>query len=146
MDEAPGGPGRDRGFKARKREDHALVLIESLKKDLRDLAEVRRILRELGRYYDPVPGGAIMEVDHQRAIVEALESGRQAEALAVVEQRYELASGQLAPLFWGGLVVAGLVVPLLVDLVGLKLSGAVPAALVLVGGFILRYVIVMANA
>ena len=31
-----------------------------------------------------------MEVGHQRAIVEALEAGRQAEALAVVEQRYEL--------------------------------------------------------
>jgi len=57
-----------------------------------------------------------------------------------------LVSGQMAPLFWGGLVVAGLVIPLLVDLVGLKLPGAVPAALVLVGGFILRYVIVMANA
>ncbi len=52
----------------------------------------------------------------------------------------------MAPLFWGGLVVAGLVIPLLVDLVGLKLPGVVPAALVLVGGFILRYVIVMANA
>ena len=46
----------------------------------------------------------------------------------------------------GGLVLVGLVIPLLVDLVGLKLPGAVPAALVLVGGFILRYVIVMANA
>jgi formate-dependent nitrite reductase membrane component NrfD len=57
-----------------------------------------------------------------------------------------LVSGHLAPLFWGGLVVVGLVVPLLVDLAGLRLPGAVPAALVLVGGFILRYVIVMANA
>ena len=55
-------------------------------------------------------------------------------------------SGHLAPLFWGGLVVAGLVIPLLLDVSGLKLPGAVPAALVLVGGFILRYVIVMANA
>src|SRR5882672_3238365 len=57
-----------------------------------------------------------------------------------------LVSGHLAPLFWGGLVVVGLVIPLLVDLAGLGLPGAVPAALVLVGGFILRYVIVMANA
>ena len=57
-----------------------------------------------------------------------------------------LVSGPIAPLFWGGLVVAGLVVPLLVDLLGLKLPGVVPAALVLVGEFILRYVIVMANA
>ena len=57
-----------------------------------------------------------------------------------------LVTGQLAPLFWGGLVAVGLVLPLLVDLTGLKVPGAIPAALVLVGGFILRYVIVMANA
>jgi polysulfide reductase chain C len=57
-----------------------------------------------------------------------------------------LVTGQLAPLFWGGLVAVGLVVPLLVDLAGLKVPGAIPAALVLFGGFILRYVIVMANA
>ena len=90
MDEASGEPVRDRGFKARKREDHALVLIEKLKENLADLAEVRRILRELGRYYDPVLGGAVMEVGHQRAIVEALEGGRQAEALTLIQQRYEL--------------------------------------------------------
>ena len=57
-----------------------------------------------------------------------------------------LLSGHLAPLFWGGLVVVGLVIPLLLDLSGLRLPGAAPAALVLVGGFILRYVIVMSNA
>lgn len=90
MAEESGGPARDRGFKARKREDHALVLIEELKGNLHDLSKARRILRELGRYYDPVLGGAIMEVSHQRAIVEALEAGRDAEALAAVEERYRL--------------------------------------------------------
>jgi formate-dependent nitrite reductase membrane component NrfD len=57
-------------------------------------------------------------------------------------------SGSLAPLFWGGLIVVGLIVPLLLDLVGsrVKAVGAVAAVLVLVGGFILRYVVVMANA
>ena len=102
MDEASGEPGRDRGFKARKREDHAFVLIERLKENLADLAEVREILRELGRYYDPVLGGAIMEVRHQRAIVEALEAGRQAEALTVIEQRYELYLKDRAHLGHGG--------------------------------------------
>ena len=102
MDEGLGEPLRDRGFKARKREDHALVLIERLKENLADLAEVRRILRELGRYYDPVLGGAIMEVPHQRAIVEALEAGRQAEALAVIEQRYGLYLKDRAHLGRGG--------------------------------------------
>ena len=102
MDEASGGPVRDRGFKARKREDHALTLIEQLKESLEDLAEVRRILRELGRYYDPVLGGAIMEVGHQRAIVEALEAGRQAEALTLIQQRYELYLKDRAHLGHGG--------------------------------------------
>jgi hypothetical protein len=90
VDETRGEPARDRGFKARKREDHALQLIERLKESLDDVMEARKILRELGRYYDPVLGGAIMEVAHQRAIVEALEAGRRAEALALIEQRYEL--------------------------------------------------------
>jgi hypothetical protein len=102
VDETSREPVPDRGFKARKREDHALGLIERLKENLADLAEARRILRELGRYYDPVLGGAIMEVAHQRAIVEALEAGRQAEALAVIELRYELYLKDRAHLGPGG--------------------------------------------
>ncbi len=54
-------------------------------------------------------------------------------------------SGTFAPLFWGGLVVAGLGVPLALEFVGSK-ARAVPAlsaVLVLVGGFLLRYVILM---
>jgi hypothetical protein len=89
-DESSPGPSRNRGFKERKREDHALVLIRELKGNLGDMTKVRRILLELGRYYDPVLGGAIMEVRHQRAIVEALERGKVAEALALVEERYDL--------------------------------------------------------
>jgi len=100
--ETPGEPVRDRGFKARKREDHALQLIERLKESLDDLIEVRKILRELGRYYDPVLGGAIMEVANQRAIVEALEAGRRAEALDLVEHRYQLYVKDRAHLGRGG--------------------------------------------
>jgi hypothetical protein len=100
--EAPGEPARDRGFKARKREDHALQLIERLKESLDDLVEVRKILRELGRYYDPVLGGAIMEVANQRAIVEALEAGRRAEALDLIEHRYQLYLKDRAHLGRGG--------------------------------------------
>ena len=56
-----------------------------------------------------------------------------------------LTIGHFAPLFWGGLVGLGLIIPLALDLVGhrLKLLGAVSAVLVLVGGFVLRYVVVM---
>jgi formate-dependent nitrite reductase membrane component NrfD len=53
--------------------------------------------------------------------------------------------GSLAPLFWGGLVVVGLAVPLVLELTAHRRAaiGAVSAVLVLVGGFVLRYVMVM---
>ena len=56
-----------------------------------------------------------------------------------------LVSGPFAPLFWGGLVGLGLVLPLLIDVVGhrVRALAAVAAALVLVGGFVLRYVVLM---
>src|SRR5262245_20364490 len=89
--DAEGGDGaRDKGFRRRKREDHALVLIEQLEQSLSDLSTTRRILRELGRFYDPVLGGAIMGLPEQRAIVEALEGGRPDEARALIRRRYEL--------------------------------------------------------
>jgi DNA-binding GntR family transcriptional regulator len=37
-----------------------------------------------------VLGGAILEVRHQRAIVEALEAGRVEDARALIQDRYEL--------------------------------------------------------
>jgi hypothetical protein len=87
----PGLPGPpDKGFRDRKREDHALALIEELRASLDDRLRVRRILLELGRFYDPVLGGAIMEVSHQREIVDALEAGDPDRALGVIRQRYEL--------------------------------------------------------
>ena len=58
-----------------------------------------------------------------------------------------LMSGRLAPLFWGGLVVLGLVIPLAIDLLGgRRVPAVVPAVLVLIGGFVLRYVMVMTHA
>ena len=79
-----------KGFRARKREDHALVLIDQLRENLGDLSVVRGILRQLGRFYDPVLGGAILDLDQQREIVAALEAGRRAEAEAVIEARYAM--------------------------------------------------------
>jgi len=58
-----------------------------------------------------------------------------------------LTTGQFAPLFWGGLVALGLLIPLVLDLAGgLRVPAVIPAILVLAGGFILRYVIVMTHA
>src|SRR5262249_23193999 len=89
-DDGGGEPSSGRGFRARKREDHALALIDELKQSLGDLSRARRILLELGRFYDPVLGGAIMELCHQREIVKALEEGRRADAEALIESRYSL--------------------------------------------------------
>lgn len=54
-------------------------------------------------------------------------------------------SGHFAPLFWVGLVGLGLIVPLVLNVVGQRMRalGVVSAVLVLVGGFVLRYVVVM---
>ena len=56
-----------------------------------------------------------------------------------------ITSGHFAPLFWGVLVGLGLVVPLLLDFVAhrVKPLAALSALLVLTGGFVLRYVVVM---
>jgi formate-dependent nitrite reductase membrane component NrfD len=56
-----------------------------------------------------------------------------------------LTGGHYATLFWGGLVGVGLVVPLVLDLVASRARavGALAAVLVLVGGFVLRYVVLM---
>jgi formate-dependent nitrite reductase membrane component NrfD len=58
-----------------------------------------------------------------------------------------LMSGQYAPLFWGGLVGLGLIVPLVLNFVGhrARALGVVSAVLVLVGGFVLRYVVLMSQ-
>lgn len=86
--EEPRRPGK--GFSQGKREDHGLTLMRDLMASLHDLPRVRRILLELGRYYDPVIGGAIMGVDLQRLIVLALEEGRAQEALDLIRARYDL--------------------------------------------------------
>jgi formate-dependent nitrite reductase membrane component NrfD len=56
-----------------------------------------------------------------------------------------LTGGHWAPLFWGGLVGLGLIIPLVLDFVGsrVRMLGAVAAVLVLIGGFVLRYVVLM---
>ena len=58
-----------------------------------------------------------------------------------------LTSGHLALLFWGGLVGLGLIVPLVLSFVGRRARalGVVSAVLVLVGGFVLRYVVLMSQ-
>jgi hypothetical protein len=79
----------DKGFRRRKREDHALTLIHEMEESLDDIPRVKRLLLELGRYYDPVLGGGIVDPPLQKAIVTALESGRVAEARSLIKARYD---------------------------------------------------------
>ena len=88
--DGPPGAQSGKGFKARKRDDHALMLIDELRGTLGDLSRVKRLWIELGRYYDPVLGGSIMDIPHQRQIVAALEAGRIEDARALIEARYAL--------------------------------------------------------
>ena len=66
----------DKGFRRRKREDHALTLIRELEENLDDIPRVKRLLLELGRYYDPVLGGGIVDPPLQKAIVARAGGGR----------------------------------------------------------------------
>ena len=60
-----------------------------------------------------------------------------------------LTDGQFAILFWGGAIVVGSVLPLLLGLVGLRRRSlgltALTSLLVLVGGFLVKYVIMAAG-
>lgn len=79
----------DKGFRRRKREDHVLSVIHEIEENLSDIPRVRRLLLELGRYYDPVLGGGIVDPPLQKAIVAALESGGLEEARALIKARYD---------------------------------------------------------
>jgi formate-dependent nitrite reductase membrane component NrfD len=70
-------------------------------------------------------------------------------AVASTTALAELTSGRFATLFWGGAIAVGAVLPLLLGLVDLKRHSrgltAITAVLVLVGGFIVKYVIMAAG-
>jgi len=97
-----------------------------------------------------ITGGSISETWHKIEVADRFSMLVEILVLAVFlavlgSAAQPITSGHFAPLFWGGLVAAGLILPLLLNLFGgrVRALGAVSAVLVLVGGFILRYVIVM---
>lgn len=88
------GPGQEeshrRGLKFRRRDDHAINLFREAKANLEDVSRVDRILLELGRFYDPLAGGAIVDMKTRVKIVEALRAGRADEALGLLDERLAL--------------------------------------------------------
>ena len=88
------GPGQEeshrRGLRFRRRDDHAVNLFREAKANLDDVSRVDRILLELGRFYDPLAGGAIVDMKTRVKIVEALRAGRADEALSLLDERLAL--------------------------------------------------------
>jgi hypothetical protein len=85
----PADPGEDVVFrrgKLRKRDDPAVDLFREAQANLGDLPRVRRILFELGRLYDPVTNGPILDLPSRRRVIELLEADAQENARAFLEQ------------------------------------------------------------
>ena len=79
-----------RGLKFRKREDHAIELFREARAHLSDIARVDRILLELGRYYNPLANGPIVDLATRRRIVELLEASQPEEARRLLDGRLAL--------------------------------------------------------
>jgi protein NrfD len=97
-----------------------------------------------------ITGGSIGETWHKIEVADRFSMLVEMLVLAIFlallgSAAQPITSGHLGPLFWGGLVGAGLILPLVLNLFGgrVRALGVVSAVLVLVGGFILRYVVVM---
>ena len=60
--------------KLRKRDDPAVDLFREAEANLTDITRVKQILFELGRLYDPVTNGPILDLPSRRRVVELLEA------------------------------------------------------------------------
>ena len=88
-DESPADSSEDLVFrrgKLRKRDDSAIDLFREALANLADTARVKRILLELGRLYNPVTNGPILDLATRRRAVELLEAGRADEARQVLDE------------------------------------------------------------
>lgn len=82
----------------RKKIDELVVvqLLEQAKGKLGDVGEVNRLLRELGKFYDPLTGGAMVDGAARRRLVELLERGQRDEVLAAIDQYLETYKGRIS--------------------------------------------------
>jgi len=88
-DERLAGASEDLVFrrgKLRKRDDPAVDLFRDALASLADIPHVKRILLELGRLYNPVTNGPILDLASRRRVVELLEAGAPEDAQELLEQ------------------------------------------------------------
>jgi hypothetical protein len=82
-----------RGFRAKdRRDDYALDLFTEAEANWHDHARVDRILLELGRFYNPLVNGPVVDLASRQRIMELLWASRPEEAAALLRdcrRRYE---------------------------------------------------------
>ena len=79
-----------RGLRFRKRDDYAVELFNDAKAHLDDVARVDRILLELGKFYNPLVHGPIVDLATRRRIVELLQASQTDEAQRILDERLAL--------------------------------------------------------
>jgi hypothetical protein len=78
-----------RGLKFRKRDDHAVELFREALDKLADVPRVRRILLELGRFYNPYTNEAIVDLATRKRIVGLIETGDAVTARQLLIERLD---------------------------------------------------------
>ena len=79
-----------RGLRFRKRDDYAVELFKEARAHLGDIARVDRILLELGKFYNPLVHGPIVDLATRRLIVEHLQADRTEDAERLLDERLAL--------------------------------------------------------
>ena len=91
-DDTPQARAYRRGFrdKGDKREDYAVDLFRAALAGLDDVSRVDQILIELGRLYNPLVDGPIVDPRTRGGVLEALQAGDQELARRLLEARLDL--------------------------------------------------------
>jgi hypothetical protein len=79
-----------RGLRFRKRDDYAVELFKEAHAHLDDIARVDRILLELGKFYNPLVHGPIVDLATRRRIVEHLAAAQIEDARRLLDERLAL--------------------------------------------------------
>jgi len=77
---------------ARKKVIDELTVVKLLKQakgELDDPIQVNRLLREVGKFYDPMTGKAMIDGVSRAQVIALIERGERAEALAAIDKHIE---------------------------------------------------------